>query len=109
MMKSKSSSYKEGDLYRVIKVFDIEFPLLYGYYEEKDRENPLVEPMPIYPDLGKDPKYTAEGLRIVTRMQDACEGYDGEWDSDELCGECKHFQRCEALFGVCRRCRQENP
>ena len=94
--------HKEGELYKTVNSHGTEFSLYYGYYEEQDRENPLVDPMPIYPDLLNKPRYTADGKRIVTRMQDACENYDGEQDSDEVCGECKHFKRCEALFGVCQ-------
>ena len=101
-MTMKNKPNKEGELYRVVNVQGTEFELYYGYYEEDDRNNPLVEPMPIYPDLLSEPRYTQGGKRIVTRMQDACENYDGEQDSDEVCGECRRFKRCEALFGVCQ-------
>ena len=101
-MTGKDTLHTEGELYRVINVCGAEFALYYGYYEEQDRENPLVDPMPIYPDLLSEPRYTQDGKRIVTRMQDACDNYDGARDGDEVCGECRHFKRCESLFGVCQ-------
>jgi len=101
-MTEKDRSNVEGELYRVVNVQGTEFELYYGYYEEADRRNPLVEPMPIYPDLLSEPRYTQGGKRIVTRMQDACENYNGSRGGDEVCGECRHFKRCEALFGICQ-------
>ena len=53
---------KEGDLYKEVTVADKTFKLLYGYYENFERESPFNEPMPIYPDFIKEPHYTAEGI-----------------------------------------------
>ena len=94
--------HREGELYAVVDVHGVEFKLYYGYYEERDRENPLVEPLPIYPDLKSNPTYTPDGERIVTRMQDACEHYRGVQDEDRVCKSCKCFERCAKFFGICK-------
>ena len=94
-------SHKEGDLYKAVNVQGILFELKYGYYEECDRQNPLVDPMPIYPNFINEPQYTASGVPIITMMQDACERYEGKKTTDLDCGMCKYFQRAEELFGVC--------
>jgi len=94
---------REGELYRVVNVQGTQFSLYYGYYEEIDRANPLAKPIPIYPDLLREPQYTEKGDRIVTMMQDGCEHYRGMRNGDDSCGDCKHFLRCEELFGICKR------
>ncbi len=93
--------HKEGELYKVVDIHGVEFSLYYGYYEDCDRENPLVEPMPIYPNLKTNPMYTDDGTRIVTRMQDACEHYDGKVVEDRECRSCACFQKCAEFFGIC--------
>ena len=70
--------HEEGELYKVVTVFGKTFELWYGYYEDYERENPTVEPMPIYPNFRKEPLYTDEGTPFVTMMQDACPYYKGE-------------------------------
>ena len=92
---------KEGDLYKTVNVQGVLFALQYGYYEECDRQNPLVDPMPIYPNFVKDPQYTLGGTPIITMMQDACERYKGKQTTDVDCGMCEYFQRDEELFGLC--------
>lgn len=92
---------KEGDLYKEVTISGKTFRLLYGYYENFERESPLNEPMPIYPDFTKNPHYTAEGIPIVTAMQNVCEFYYGKNDEDSSCSECSFFQKSEELFGLC--------
>ena len=92
---------QEGELYKTVNVEGVMIELRYGYYEDCDRENPLVEPMPIYPDFIKEPQYAENGAPIITMMQDACEQYTGKKKPDVDCGMCKHFQRKEELFGIC--------
>ena len=92
---------KEGDLYKEVTVFGKTFRLLYGYYENFERESPFNDPMPIYPDFTKEPYYTAEGIPIVTAMQDICEFYKGKNDEDSSCADCLFFQKSEELFGLC--------
>ena len=92
---------KEGDLYKEVSIFGKTFKLLYGYYESFERESPFNEPMPIYPDFIKEPHYTAEGLPIVTAMQNVCEHYSGKNDEDSSCADCVFFQKSEELFGLC--------
>lgn len=92
---------KEGDLYKEVTVHGKTFRLVYGYYEEFERDGRYNEPMPIYPDFIKEPTFTEEGIPIVTAMQDICGQYDGEAEGDS-CSQCRHFHKCEELFGVCR-------
>lgn len=103
---------KEGDLYKEVTISGNTFRLVYGYYESFERESPFNDPMPIYPDLIKEPHYTAEGILIATAMQNICEYYNGKNDEDSSCSDCAFFQRCEELFGLCncpqnKRCCKE--
>ena len=62
----------EGELYKEVTVGGRPFRLVYGYYEDFERESPFNEPIPIYPDLLNNPVYTAQGIPIVTAMQYIC-------------------------------------
>ena len=97
----QAPTHKEGDLYKEIMVGGNVFRLFYGYYEEFERESPFNDPMPIYPDFIKKPHYTAEGIPIVTAMQNVCAFYHGINDEDSSCSECSFFQKSEELFGLC--------
>lgn len=92
---------KEGDLYKEVTISDKTFRLLYGYYESFERESPFNDPIPIYPDFIKEPHYTAEGIPLVTAMQNVCEFYIGKNDEDISCSDCVFFQKYEELFGLC--------
>ena len=94
-------THKEGELYRRLTLFGKSFELRFGYYEECDRENPLVEPVPIYRDFLLYPEYTDEGHPFVTKMQDACGGYRGEASSYPECGDCEHYCHGAELMGIC--------
>ena len=96
-----SSTPKEGELYKEVTISDKTFRLLYGYYESFEREGLFNEPMPIYPDLIKEPHYTADGTPIATAMQNVCEFYNGIKDEDSSCSDCSFFHRSEDLFGLC--------
>ena len=37
----KNTEHREGDLYGVVTTYGRSFELRYGYYGEKDRQNPL--------------------------------------------------------------------
>ena len=91
---------REGELFKVVVIENKEFPLYYGYYEECDRENPLCEPIPIYPDFIKHPIYNDEGFPFVTDMQDACENYRGARIL-EGCFGCEHYKHGADFFGIC--------
>lgn len=91
----------EGDLYKVLCVEGEAFPLYYGYYDECERNNVMVEPMPIYPDFLREPRYTAAGFPFVTKMQDACGYYDGHHDGCAECAECIWYRHGEELLGTC--------
>ena len=101
-------SIKEGDLYRRITVFGKTFDLYYGYYEDYERESEYSEPIPIYPDLAREPAYTESGQPIVTEMQPACRYFDGS-PTEAICFRCCHFQEGEELFGLCKRPERRNP
>lgn len=96
---------KEGELYKVITAYGKTFELRYGYYEECDRQNPLCEPVVIYPDFLSEPVYTDDGTPFVTMVQDACKSYRGETKRtpNTTCADCKYFQRGEDWIGICRR------
>lgn len=102
---------KEGDLYKKVVIAGKTFALYYGYYEEFERNS--TDPMPIYPDLKKNPEHTEDGIPIVTGMQDTCPHYAGLPKGDS-CLSCTHFKSCEELFGFClcpanKRSQQERP
>ena len=99
--------HEEGELYKIITTFGKTFELRYGYYGEKDRQNPLCQPAAIYPDFTVEPLYTDEGDPFVTMLQDACTSYRGESKKtpDTTCAECKYFKRGEEWFGICK-CEQ---
>lgn len=99
----KETEHKEGDLYRIVTSFGKTFELRYGYYGERDRQNPLCKPAVIYPDFIRDPLYTDEGAPFVTMMQDACVNYRGDngRTPDTTCAECEYFKRGEEWFGIC--------
>ena len=92
---------KEGDLYKEILLCGCVFRLYYGYYEECDRENPSVEPMPLYPDFLKCPQYAEDGSPFVTKVQDACEYYIGKEGRDRECAECAYYVHGEDFLGTC--------
>ena len=92
---------QEGDLYKIVNIHGRTFKLYYGYYEDCDRENPAVDPMPIYPDFLKEPQYTDEGFSFVTKMQDACRHYKGKAGKFNDCAECQYYMHGDELLGIC--------
>ena len=103
--------HEEGELYKVITTFGKTFELRYGYYGEKDRVNPLCDPVVIYPDFTAEPLYTENGEPFVTVVQDACDCYKGKnkRDPNTTCEECKFFQRGEDWFGICTCAKNRKP
>ena len=97
---SPTTSPKEGDVYKEVSVCGKTFKLVYGYYEDFERNSPYNDPMPIYPDFIKKPMYTDDGTPIVTAMQDVCSKYHGRREGDS-CSECIFFKSQEELFGLC--------
>ncbi len=98
-----NSKHKEGEPYRTVEAFGERFEIRYGYYEEFERES--GEPIPIYPDFEREPRYTVRGEPFVTAMQDMCG--DAEFKavglSDECCENCRYFKRGEELIGICSK------
>ena len=101
--KPNVTAHEEGELYRVVTTYGKTFELRYGYYGEKDRQNPMCDPAVIYPDFTVEPLYTDGGEPFVTMMQDACNCYKGKnkRTQDTTCEECQYFQHGEEWFGIC--------
>lgn len=89
---------RDGDVYKIIRVEDMTFEIKYGYYEEYERGR--SEPVPIYPCFLSEPAYTDGGAPLVTAMQEACPGFEGE-DRELGCFGCRHFSEWEDLIGIC--------
>ncbi len=100
-LNNSTSKNQEGDLYKILNIKGHTFKLYYGYYEECERENPAVEPMPIYPDFIKTPEFTENGQAFVTKMQDACKYYKGKPGQFNECAECEHYLHGDDLIGIC--------
>ena len=112
--KREDAGHADGELYRIVTTFGKTFELRYGFYGEKDRQNPLCEPAVIYPDFTIEPLYTEEGEPFVTMIQDACDKFNGhvKRTPDTTCADCGYFERGEEWFGVCRcphnrKCKNE--
>ena len=99
--EEKAPIYKEGDLFKKLDIFGQSFEIRYGYYEEYERQNPSIDPMPIYPDFFKKPIYTSDGFPFVTKMQDACKHYEGKKTKCDECAECKFYCSGEDFIGIC--------
>ena len=89
---------KEGEIFKTVSIGGATFTIKYGYYEDYEREQ--GEPIPIYPDLKKEPAYADDGRLIVTQMQDTCK-YSNVKTKDSFCVECKHFRYGDDLIGFC--------
>ena len=104
--QSERLTHKEGDLYKVITVYGKSFEIRYGYYGEEDRQNPGLEPYHIYPDFELNPEYTDDGIPFTVAWQGPCAHYklaEGfRKHEDNGCFECKYYEKCEDLLGVCR-------
>ena len=101
-LNKNSEKHLEGDVYRDLDVEGKKFRILYGYYEEFERNGKYNDPMPIYPDLINDPVYTDEGVPIVTAMQDSCQSFESlRGDDGDCCQDCAYFKKREDLFGIC--------
>ncbi len=95
-----NEKHLEGDLFRTVEVHGKIFNIYYGYYEESDRHSRYNDPVPVYPDLDRNPQHDGEGHRIVTRMQVACPYYSGK-SSEDSCEHCPYFKHGGDLFGIC--------
>lgn len=96
-----NSTFKEGEIYKIINVGEKTFEIKYGYYSEDERHSEFSEAIPIYPNFKKNPEYTAEGFPIVTQMQDVCEHYEG-WTEGDDCFGCKYYCDAVDLIGICK-------
>ena len=95
-----NGKHMEGELFKTVNVYGKVFNIYYGYYDESDRHAKYNEPVPVYPDLDKNPVCDEKGNRIVTKMQIACPHYSGK-PSEDSCSQCQYFKRGEDLFGIC--------
>ncbi len=89
---------RDGDLYKIVKLYGHIFELRYGYYEEYEKEK--GEPIPIYPNFKKNPIYTNEGFPFVTQMQSLCRYGTSRFD-DGCCVDCIYYKDGEELIGIC--------
>ena len=89
---------KDGDLYKTVQLYGASFELRYGYYEEFERA--AGEPIPIYPDFRREPKYTPDGRHFVTQMQELCEHGASQF-KEGCCADCRYYRDGEELIGVC--------
>ena len=104
--------HKEGDLHKVITAYGKTFEIRYGYYDEKDRQNPEIEAYEVYPDFELNPEYTDDGIPFTVAWKGPCAYFKlaqrYKKNEDNGCFECKYFEKCEELLGVCRcRARQK--
>ena len=95
---------KEGEIFKTVSIGGATFTIKYGYYEDYEREQ--GEPIPIYPDLKKEPTYADDGRLIVTQMQDTCK-YSNVKTKDSFCVECKHFRYGDDLIGFCNHSKNK--
>ena len=102
--RTKKEKHVEGEFYKKVELYGRTFDLYYGYYEECDRNEPLFEPIVIYPDFVKQPIYTDDGLPFATVIQDACDNYEGKVarNEDTTCADCEYFSPGEEWFGICK-------
>ena len=89
---------KEGDIYKIVTLYGNHFTLFYGYYEDFERGR--GEPIPIYPDFKKLPRYTEEGYPFVTQMKTRCQ-YGNSKFSDGICADCDYYKHGSDLIGIC--------
>ena len=100
MKARKEPNNLEGEFYKELKAYGKCFQIYYGYYEECDRQHPLVDPIPIYPDFREHPSFTDDGYPFVTEMQDACEHFSAR-QSGDLCYDCEHYRHGDEFLGIC--------
>ena len=92
---------KEGDLFKIITAHGKTFEIRYGFYEECDRHTRFAEPIPLYPDFIKQPQHTDDGMPFITAIQDVCEHFVGMKDENSVCGDCRFYQHCDEMIGIC--------
>ena len=96
--RNAMNTIKDGDLYKIITLFERVFELRYGYYEEYERD--ASEPVPIYPNFKEAPVYTRDGYPFVTQMQEICH-YGTSKFSDGCCVDCEYYRHGDDLIGIC--------
>lgn len=100
-MEKMTPKIREGDLYESVKVEDMQFDILYGYYEDFERES--GEPVPIYPDLEKNPTFTKDDYRIVTQIQSPCKYFAkrNKRCGSDWCRSCRYYEDEYKSIGIC--------
>lgn len=86
----------EAEVYKIFKLENLEIKVKFRYCEKSGKY--LGE----YPDFEEAPLFTKSGKRIVTAVQDKCDGYKSEDDSVD-CGSCDYYAPEQAgdLIGIC--------
>ncbi len=101
-MNEYITNIREGDLYKIVVVEGQSFEIRYGYNADYEREND-GEPVPILPDLEKEPHYAQSGKRIVTFVQSPCSHFKmrcGDNDND-CCGDCSYYEDSKEMIAIC--------
>lgn len=100
---------KEGDLYKTYIVDNHTFEIRYGFYDARERGR--VEPLPVFPDLVKDPVYTTTGEPVTSLVQVPCEHYIPKKPelAEGWCFDCCHYGGGRNEMGrcLCPRRRRE--
>lgn len=86
----------EPEVYKIFKLENLEIKVRFRYCEKSGKY--LGE----YPDFEEAPLFTMSGKRIVTAVQDKCDGYKSK-DNSVDCGSCDYYETEQAgdLIGVC--------
>lgn len=92
---------QEGDVYKIFEVGGKTIVVRYGYYS--DAERTTGDLIPVFPDLRTDPLYDDDGRAIVTRIQDACDGYESRdgGEGDGWCADCRYYHSSKDEIAVC--------
>ena len=100
MMENKTLP-EEGDLYKTCIVDHHVFEIRYGYHEESERGR--VDPLPIFPDLEKNPLYTNTGELITAYVQYPCRYYIPRRPEipEDWCGDCMLYGGGKEEMGRC--------
>ena len=68
-----------------------------------------AEPIPLYPDFIRDPRYTADGMPFITAIQDVCRYYLGKKDENKTVSQDPEFAAVDLPAADQRRWRDRDP
>lgn len=103
LQNEKSTEYVEGEIYEIVEIEGHRFEIVCGYNGKQEKKAGVV--LPRYPNFKKTPKYTKDGYRLTTCMQEACKFYKPmpDRDREKECGDCIHFKNENRnVIGICK-------